>query len=142
MTSINEGQVNSMQIDKTNYVVVTVSTIFQRDKLIKQIYKQLTLEPSTVFTIQQDQVNRIKVFHNVGDGVKVLVRTYLVIVIPVLIDLSPLDSIYGSVDFCLDETIGRLTKLINKLQLLKGHKVIKGNHNVKSLEQQLAGLLS
>lgn len=128
--------------EKNNYVVVTVSSVVKRDKLIKQIYKQLTFEPSTVFTIQQDRVNRIKVFHNVGDGVKVLVRTYLVIVIPILIDLSPLDTIYGSVDFCLDETIGQLTKLLNKLQGLKGHKVIKGNRNVKSLEQQLAGILS
>ena len=128
--------------EKNNYVVITVSSVMRRDKLIRQIYKQLTLEPSTVFTIQQDRINRIKVFHNVGDGVKVLVRIYLVIIIPVLVDLSPLDSLYGSVDFCLDETIGQLTKLVNKLQLLKGHKVIKGNHNVKSLEQQLAGLLS
>lgn len=128
--------------EKNNYVVVTVSSVVKRDKLIKQIYKQLTFEPSTVFTIQQDRVNRIKVFHNVGDGVKVLIRTYLVIVIPILIDLSPLDTIYGSVDFCLDETIGQLTKLLNKLQGLKGHKVIKGNRNVKSLEQQLAGILS
>ena len=128
--------------EKNNYVVVTVSSVVKRDKLIKQIYKQLTFEPSTVFTIQQDRVNRIKVFRNVGDGVKVLVRTYLVIVIPILIDLSPLDTIYGSVDFCLDETIGQLTKLLNKLQGLKGHKVIKGNRNVKSLEQQLAGILS
>ena len=128
--------------EKNNYVVITVPSVMRRDKLIRQIYKQLTLEPSTVFTIQQDRTNRIKVFHNVGDGVKVLVRTYLVIIIPVLVDLSPLDSLYGSVDFYLDETIGQLTKLVNKLQLLKGHKVIKGNHNVKSLEQQLAGLLS
>lgn len=128
--------------EKNNYVVITVSSVMRRDKLIRQIYKQLTLEPSTVFTIQQDRINRIKVFHNIGDGVKVLVRTYLVIIIPVLVDLSPLDSLYGSVDFCLDETIGQLTKLVSKLQLLKGHKVIKGNRNVKSLEQQLAGLLS
>jgi len=128
--------------EKNNYVVITVSSVMRRDKLIRQIYKQLTLEPSTVFTIQQDRINRIKVFHNVGDGVKVLVRTYLVIVIPVLVDLSPLDSLYGSVDFYLDETIGQLTKLVSKLQLLKGHKVIKGNRNAKSLEQQLAGILS
>jgi len=128
--------------EKNNYVVITVSSVMRRDKLIRQIYKQLTLEPSTVFTIQQDRINRIKVFHNIGDGVKVLVRTYLVIIIPVLVDLSPLDSLYGSVDFCLDETIGQLTKLLNKLQLLKGHKVIKGNRNVRSLEQQLAGILS
>jgi hypothetical protein len=131
---------NSMQ-DKNNYIVITVSSIHNRDKLIRQIYKQLTLEPSRVFTIQQDQINRIKVFHNVGDGVKVLIRTYLVIVIPILVDLSPLNEIYGSIDFYLDETIGQLTNLINKLQSLKGHKVIKGKNNGKSLEQQLARIL-
>lgn len=125
-----------------NYVVVTVSNITKRDKLIKQIYKQLVNEPSTQFTIIQDQINRIKVFHNVSGGVKVLVRTYLVIVIPVMIDLSPLFSIYGSVDFYLDETINQLSVLVSKLQNLKGHKVIKGTGNGKSLEQQLAGLLS
>lgn len=125
-----------------NYVVVTVSNIAKRDKLIKQIYKQLVNEPSTQFTIIQDQINRIKVFHNVSGGVKVLVRTYLVIVIPVMIDLSPLFSIYGSVDFYLDETINQLSVLVSKLQNLKGHKVIKGTGNGKSLEQQLAGLLS
>lgn len=127
--------------DKNNYIVITVSSISQRDKLIKQIYKQLTLEPSSTFTIQQDQVNRIKIFHNVGEGLKVLVRTYLIIVIPVLVDLSPLNTIYGNVDFYLDETIGKLTKLISKLQSLKGHKVIKGTSNDRSLEQQLAGML-
>lgn len=131
---------NSMQ-DKNNYIVITVSSIHNRDKLIRQIYKQLTLEPSRVFTIQQDQINRIKVFHNVGDGVKVLIRTYLVIVIPILVDLSPLNEIYGSIDFYLDETIEQLTNLINKLQSLKGHKVIKGKNNGKSLEQQLARIL-
>jgi hypothetical protein len=131
---------NSTQ-DKNNYIVITVSSIHNRDKLIRQIYKQLTLEPSRVFTIQQDQINRIKVFHNVGDGVKVLIRTYLVIVIPILVDLSPLNEIYGSIDFYLDETIGQLTNLINKLQSLKGHKVIKGKNNGKSLEQQLARIL-
>lgn len=127
--------------DKNNYIVITVSSVNQRDKLIRQIYKQLTLEPSSTFTILQDQVNRIKIFHNVGDGLKVLVRTYLVIVIPILVDLSPLNTIYGSVDFYLDETIGQLSKLIGKLQLLKGHKVIKGTNNEESLEQQLAGML-
>lgn len=131
-----------MQNKTNNYVVVTVSSIAKRDKLVKQIYTQLTSEPSTQFTVVQDQINRIKVFHNVGGGVKVLIKTYIVIVIPVLIDLSPLYSIYGSIDFYLDDTINQLSGIVSKLQNLKGHKVIKGTGNGKSLEQQLAGLLS
>lgn len=124
-----------------NYVVVTVNSVHNRDKLIKQIFMQLSNEPSTVYTIVQDQPNRIKVFHNVADGVKVLVRTYLIIVIPVFVDLSPLYSIYGNIDFYLDETINQLMDTVVKLNKLKGHKVIKGNHNDKSLEQQLDRIL-
>ncbi len=128
---------------KSNTVVISVSTILKRDKLIRQIYSQLTTEPTTTFTIQQDQVNRIKVFHNVGNGVKVLIRTYLVIVIPIIADLSPLLSLYGSIDFHLDDTINTLAGIIHKLQALKGHKLVRGNGNDrKNIEQQLARLLS
>ena len=140
--SIKGGQKNFMQTKETdNYIVTTVSTIIQRDELIKKIYTQLTSEPTTTFTVQQDQINRIKIFHNVSGGVKVLIRTYLVLVIPVLIDLSPLHSIYGNVDFYLDDTIEKLSAVVEKLQKLKGHKVIRGNSNGKTLERQLAGLL-
>ncbi len=127
--------------ESTNYVVVSVSSIHKRDKLIRQIYTQLTHDPTTTFTVQQDQVNRIKVFHNLGKGNMVLVRVYLVIVIPVFIDLSPLFSIFGSVDFYLDETIQQLSSIVEKLQKLKGHKIIKGKNNAKNLEQQLARLI-
>jgi hypothetical protein len=129
-----------MQITN-NYVVITVSTILKREKLIKKIYEQLTAEPTNTFTIQQDQVNRIKVFHNTKDGVRVLVRTYIVIVIPIIIDLAPLHSIYGNVDFCLDDTIESLTSIISKLQKLKGHKIIRGNSDGKALERELARLI-
>lgn len=129
--------------ERSNTVVISVSSILKRDKLIRQIYAQLTSEPTTTFTVQQDQVNRIKVFHNVGDGVKVLIKTYLVIVIPIIADLSPLLGLYGSLDFHLDDTINTLSGIIQKLQALKGHKMIKGNGNDrKNIERQLARLLS
>jgi hypothetical protein len=128
-------------LEKNNCVVITVSTIMKRDKLVKSIYSQLTREPSVEFIVQQDQVNRIKVFHNVGGGIKVLIKTYTVVVIPIIVDLSPLYSFYGSIDFHLDDTITHLSGIVAKLQALKGHRTVKGNNNVRTLEKQLAGSL-
>ena len=120
-------------------IVITVASITKRDSLIKAIYTNLTKEPSTQFTIHQDKVNRIKVFHNVGKGIKVHIKTYLVIVIPVTIDLKPLDSVYGLVDFHLEVTIKELNKLIKKLTSMQGQRVVKAG--TKNLESLLTGML-
>jgi len=120
-------------------IVITVASIAKRDSLIKAIYTNLTKEPSTQFTIHQDKVNRIKVFHNVGKGIKVHIKTYLVIVIPVTIDLKPLDSVYGLVDFHLEVTIKELNKLIKKLTSMQGQRVVKAG--TKNLESLLTGML-
>ena len=125
-------------------IIVSVSTIHERDVYIKRIYTNLTTEPQTTFTVQKDQVNRIKVFHNTGPRVRVLIRTYLVIVIPVLVDLTLLDSILGTVDFHLDETINHLQKLINRLQTYQGRRVVKGSNNktnTDNLERILSEIL-
>ena len=120
-------------------IVITVASITKRDSLIKAIYTNLTKEPSTQFTIHQDKVNRIKVFHNAGKGIKVHIKTYLVIVIPVTIDLKPLDSVYGLVDFHLEVTIKELNKLIKKLTSMQGQRVVKAG--TKNLESLLTGML-
>ncbi len=121
-------------------VVVSVSTVSERDKLIKQIYTNLTKEPDTRFTVLKDQVNRVQVFHNVGINLRVLIRTYLVVIIPVLVDLSPVTSIIGDLHFHLDETIKDLTALINRLQTLQGHHIIKGSTNAETIRQLARGL--
>jgi hypothetical protein len=118
-----------------NYIVVTVSSIIERDRVIKKIYTNLKKEPDTRFVVQQDQVNRVKVLQYCGGGVYVPIRTYVVIVIPVLIDLSPLYSFQGTVDYHLEETIEHLQKLTTKLQSLSGRKVMKGISNEQAREQ-------
>jgi hypothetical protein len=123
-----------------HYVIATVSSLVKRDKLIKQIYTNLTKEPSTQFTVQQDQVNRIKILQNCGKGVYVPIRTYLVIVVPVLIDLSSLYDFTGIVDYRLDKTIESLKTLITKLESLQGRRVMRGKSNAQ-LEATLRNLL-
>jgi len=130
-----------MSSNNSKTIVVTVSTILARDKLMKRIYTNLTKEPSTQFIIVKDQVNRIRVFHKVSSDIRVLICTYLAVVIPVTINLKLLDNIYGVVDFHLDETIKHLQTLITKLQGMRGRRIVKGNNDGKTLEQ-LVNLLS
>jgi len=119
---------------KSLTILLTVSSIPARDKLIKQLYTNITKEPSTVFTVLKDQVNRIRIYHN-AQFTKVLIRTYLVIVLPVLIDLNPLRQISGHVDFHLEETIQELETLTTKLRSLQGRRFVKENQSGKTLQQ-------
>ena len=122
-------------------IVVTVSSIIERDRYVKRIYTNLTKEPQIQFTIQQDQVNQIRIFHNAGKGIRILVRTYTVIVIPVTLDLGPLYNFDGIVDYHLDETIKHLRSQISRLEALQGQRLMKGNNNGKTLGE-LVGQLS
>lgn len=131
-----------MTEEKSSYIVYTVPNLDARDKLVKELYRGLTIEPSLTFTILQDQVNRIKIFHNVRPGVKVLIRTYLVIAVPVHVDTKALYELRGSITFHLDETIETLKKEITKLQSLQGHKIMKGNSKYEQTLEQLVTSLS
>jgi hypothetical protein len=124
------------------YIVVSVSTITQREKLIKKMYTQLTADPIAVqkLAIVQDQVNRIRVYHKLGEGRTQLIRTYLVLVIPLLIDLNPIYSIVGDVTFELSETIKNLKDLTVKLENMQGHRVMRGNTNESTLGQLVNSL--
>ena len=110
-------------------IVITASTAQERSMLIKRIYTNLHKEPSVQLTVVQDQINRIRIFHNVGPGVKVLIRTYLIILIPVYINLKPLNEVYGHVDFHLDETIKHLQVLTAKLKSMQGQRYVKGDQS-------------
>lgn len=121
-------------------IVITVSSVAERSKIIKRVYTNLNKEPSVQFTVMQDQVNRIRVFHNVGVGIKVLIRTYLVIVIPIHINLNPLHEVFGLVDFHLDETIKQLQAYIIKLTAMRGQRVVKVNQS-SDLETVLTDMI-
>jgi len=125
--------------DKTNYVVVSVPNLHERDRLIKSIYTQLTSGQDVTLTVVQDTPNKIKVFHNTGK-VKVLIRVYLVIVISIQVNLDSLKGLYGTVNYYLDNTIDELLTLIKKLQSLNGQKVLKGSSNEQVIEELVRGL--
>jgi hypothetical protein len=119
--------------------IISVSSIPERDKLIKKLYSQLTVEPDLRFTTTQDQVNRIRIYHNVATDIRVLIRTYLVLVVPLIIDLRPLLSLTGTLDFDLSETICLLQSTVNKLQAMQGRRVVNSAVNLEGLFESLRG---
>jgi hypothetical protein len=125
----------------SNYVVITVSNTHERDVVMRRLYENITADPVAPFTVQKDQVNKIKVYHNVSGGLRILIRTYVVIVIPVFVDLRPLYEMTGSIDFNLENTIDELINTVKKLRSLQGRKVMKGNtNNEQTFEQLVRGL--
>jgi hypothetical protein len=119
-----------------NYVVVSVKNIKARDEMVKNIYDRLSLDRSLSLVVIKDQVNRVRVYHRTANS-RILIRTYLVVVLPIMVDLSQLDHLYGTVYYNLDETIDQLRGHISKLESLNKRKVKKGNSN----EQQTLGQL-
>ena len=115
-------------------IVITVSSIPERDAFVKRVYANLTKEPIKNILIQKEQVNKINVYHLENEA-QILVRVYLVLVIPVLVNLNQLDEITGDVTFHLDETIETLNKHITKLKSLQGRRIRKGGINEQTFEQ-------
>ena len=123
-----------------NNIVISVNSLPERDIAIKELYRSLTRNPNKNFLIQQDRVNRIKIFHN-KSGLRILLQMYIVVVLPVLLDFSPLDSIYGTVDFRLDNTIEKLEKLTHKLKSIQGTRTVNGKVGAQKLKNALTNLL-
>ena len=122
-----------------NSVIISVNTIAERDLMIKDLYNTLTQFPDRMYTIQKERINRVKVFYNKG-SLQILIQTYIVVVLPILLDFSPLESIYGTVDFRLDATIDRLIKLTHKLQTLQGKRVVEGKVGAEKLKNTLSNI--
>jgi hypothetical protein len=122
-----------------NSVVISVNTIPERDLMIKDLYKTLTTNTDRQYTIQKDRVNRIKIFHIKGN-LRILINTYIVVILPVLLDFSPLENVYGTVDFRLDATIDRLIKLTHKLQSIQGKRVVEGKVGAEGLKKALINI--
>uniref|UniRef100_A0A6M3KHU1 Uncharacterized protein n=1 Tax=viral metagenome TaxID=1070528 RepID=A0A6M3KHU1_9ZZZZ len=116
--------------DLSETIVYSTLNTMQRDSLIRQIYSSLIANPDLSFTVEQDQINRIRVYHNVNRATKILIRTYLVIIIPICVDESPLLTIcFGQVHFDLQETIDELNRRITVLKSIEKLHILKRNDN-------------
>lgn len=113
-------------------IIITTPTLQAKHTTLSTIYSNLTTEPSITYSITKDS-STIKIFHTVSPDLKVLIRTYIVLVLPVQIDLTSLSSFTGNLTFHLDETILAVEKILLNLQSLQGHRQINGAGNVETL---------
>jgi hypothetical protein len=80
--------------------IVAVSTTVQRDTLISNIRQNLENRKGEQPNIEvvQPSLNKIQVYHKAAPDTRVLIKTILVVVIQVHMNLAPLTEVY-------DETI-------------------------------------
>ena len=127
-----------------SFVVTSVSTVAQRDAKITAIHNKL-LELNNLsedVSIVKEGVNKINVYHKVKAGARILLRTYLVVMIPVQVNLSAIEGMYGTIYFDLNDTIELLQKALSKLRALEGQRTIKTPISTKeSLKQILDSLV-
>jgi hypothetical protein len=79
--------------------VVCVSTTVQRDTLISNIRQNLENRKGDQPDIEvvQPTLNKIQVYHKAAPDIRVLIKTILVVVIQVHINLDPLREVYDEV---------------------------------------------
>ena len=124
-------------------VIISANTIAERDIIIRNIYSQLTNDLDNRFIVNKDRVNRIQIFHNEGnlpEHLRSILRTYIVVVLPINLNLSPLEGITGKVEFHLDSTIDVLTKHLNRLKTLQRAVIIKENKSAETFEHLIRSL--
>jgi hypothetical protein len=124
-------------------IVYSVTDMYWRNRLLNQLYNTLTDNPDITYTVEKEQPNKIKVYHNVSQDNRILIRTYLVVVVPVQVDISKLhNNCYGKVRFNLEETIAELQRNIGILEALQNTHFLNGDNNgstFRSLAESLCG---
>ena len=110
--------------------VVCVSSINKRDILIANIRTNLEVNKDKNIEVVQDRQNRIKIYHLVPPDIKVCIKTILVVVIQVHINLEPLKEIYDdTVFYDLEEVFSALEHWKKKLYNMKNVAVQKRRDN-------------
>lgn len=134
-----------MSATSPSFIVVSTNTTSQRDSTTQLIYNRLVELNKLVDNIKivKEGVGKIKVFHTAGNNTPILIRTYLIVVIPVIVNMTAIESIYGNVYFDFNNSIEQLESALKKLRAIEGHRKIKSPLSTKDdLEQILNSLLA
>ncbi len=134
-----------MSATNPSFIVVSTNTTSQRDSTTQLIYNRLVELNKLVDNIKivKEGVGKIKVFHTAGNNTPILIRTYLIVVIPVIVNMTAIESIYGNVYFDFNNSIEQLESALKKLRAIEGHRKIKSPLSTKDdLEQILNSLLA
>lgn len=124
------------------YVIVTTS-LDKRKRIIQDIREKLTkaIPPDGSIKMAQSQVNKIDLYHKVNSENFVIFRSYIVIVIPVIVNLNALNELYGDLFFDCSGLINELYGTIKRLRGIEGKTIRRlNNAKFKGLAEGLYGI--
>lgn len=117
------------------YVIITTS-IAKRQKIMQDLREKLTvaIPPGYDYKVVQGQVNRIDIMQAIYPPNKevdfILIRRYVVVIIPVIVNFESLQGFYGDVNIDATDLLNDLYCAIRKLKNIQGlHK--KGSYDAK-----------
>lgn len=113
--------------------IIAVSTIHKREQLIQKILDNLIAKNTDAahILIVKDRQNRIRVMHNAGNGVVVPIKTILFVVVPIMVNIEPLDNFEGDLFFDLDDLIITLRELCSQLENKSGKQIVRRSNNAE-----------
>jgi hypothetical protein len=124
--------------------VVAVSSFAQRDILIANMRINIEANKQKVperLEVIQDRQNRLKIYHIIDPEHKVCIKTVIIIVVQVLINLEPLKEIYDdTVIYDLEEIFTELEKWKKKLYNVKNINAQKRRDDGKKFTRLVESL--
>lgn len=110
------------------YIYVTTSYPKSR-VLMQQLREKIAIEvPYNSIYDVSFRGNRIDIRQMIGDEGYVVIRSYLIIIIPVIVDLSRLQGFSGDVYFDCEDLLSELDCAIKQLKFIEGQHVGRGNN--------------
>jgi hypothetical protein len=117
---------------------IYVATSYQKSRiLLQQIREKIAIEVpyNSMYTIVSNS-NRIDVRQNILNGNFITIRSYIVLIIPVIVNFYALQGFSGDVYFNCEDLINELNCAINKLRRMEGQHI--GRENTNATFEQLA----
>ncbi len=124
----------------TTYVYITTSYQKKR-KLVSEIKEMLAINTSHSDLLEYQETNgSIELLQNIPGG-QICVRKYIVLIIPSVLNLEPLDDLSGDLVINCEDLILDLEGTLRKLKTLNNTSLVRtGNAKIRGLDSCLHGI--
>jgi hypothetical protein len=96
---------------------------------MQQLREKIAIEipPHSIYEVIYRN-NKIDLYQQVPGSDSVCIRSYIIIIIPIVVDLSALQGFSGDVCFNCEEILSELNCAVRKLKFIEGSHVGRGNN--------------
>jgi len=127
---------------EANRYVIVVTTGRKRDEVIKRLRHNLIYQNQEEdLEVVQPGINRLEVY-KITENVNVLIRSIVVVVVPVVVNTDYIKGFTGKVHFVMNDLINRLDEIKSDLKTLQGTTILGRGSNAtpEGLEKSLSAL--